>query len=368
MLTASIFEFAGAIGMGGNVSTTVRDNIVNAEQFKDQPELLMYGLMVASFTTAIWVTFATYYEFPVSTTQSTIGALVGVGVALRGLDGPNWWSTPDKGEKKAFESNVVTVVLTWFVAPILAALASNIFYVPLRAFVFRSNNSFNRSFYAFPVLVFVVVTILSTLLFVKGGKQISDALAKHPVLKTDGGKTLLAFVCGIGAGLIALASMPWLRSHVDFLFTMTPAERQRQMGFRTHAQKRKDEEYLRSNDSLSESQLKLEDETAVANQEEDDVDLSIDPDASWKELKKALQFDDPHLGFFAKVSNLVSAWLTYVFDYSPDYDVVRKGGSSDKVVELQTQKELFDTKTETVMSYLQVLSATCAAFSHGTSS
>jgi PiT family inorganic phosphate transporter len=111
VLVATIFEFTGAVLMGSHVMDAVRKNIVSEDLFTNNPGALMFGMLCANLASALWLTFATYLKWPVSTTHSIIGAIIGFSLAYGGADGINW----DK---------VGLIVASWFASPIIASLAS----------------------------------------------------------------------------------------------------------------------------------------------------------------------------------------------------------------------------------------------------
>ena len=102
---ASIFEFLGAFLMGSQVTDTVRKRIVDLNVFEDNPGALMFGMLCANLSSAIWLTVATYLKWPVSTTHSIIGAIVGFSLAYAGEGAVVW----DK---------IGYIVVSWFLSPI----------------------------------------------------------------------------------------------------------------------------------------------------------------------------------------------------------------------------------------------------------
>ena len=90
LIIAGIFEFLGAFLMGSHVTDTVRKSIVNIDVFKDDPYALMLGMMCANFSSRIWLLIATYFKYPVSTTHSIIGAIVGFALAYAGSNAIVW--------------------------------------------------------------------------------------------------------------------------------------------------------------------------------------------------------------------------------------------------------------------------------------
>ena len=87
---AAIFEFGGAVLMGSHVTDTVRKSIITIDIFQDNPGALMYGMLCADLSSALWLTIATYFKYPVSTTHSIIGAIVGFSLAYGGKDAIVW--------------------------------------------------------------------------------------------------------------------------------------------------------------------------------------------------------------------------------------------------------------------------------------
>ena len=124
ILVESIFEFAGALLMGSNVTDTVRKKIVELDIFEDNPGALMLGMLCANLASAIWLTLATHFKWPVSTTHSIIGSIVGFSLAYGGRDAVNW-------------KKVIFILLSWVASPFLAGLFSLIMFTLIKFFVFK---------------------------------------------------------------------------------------------------------------------------------------------------------------------------------------------------------------------------------------
>ena len=97
MLGASVMEFTGALGVGGRVADTIRTKIVDVEAFNDSPALLMLGMVCAVIASASYLTMATRLGFPVSTTHSILGGVLGMGVGALGGSGITWVGYKDDG-------------------------------------------------------------------------------------------------------------------------------------------------------------------------------------------------------------------------------------------------------------------------------
>ena len=74
ILVAAVFEFLGAILAGGEVTSTIRKGIVDAELLADRPEQLIYGMLAALLAAGTWLLIASRNGWPVSTTHSIVGA------------------------------------------------------------------------------------------------------------------------------------------------------------------------------------------------------------------------------------------------------------------------------------------------------
>ena len=90
ILIAMVFEFAGAYLAGGEVTSTIRKGILDSSYFIDSPELLVYGMISALLAAGIWLAFASYLGWPVSTTHSIVGALVGFAAVGVSADAVAW--------------------------------------------------------------------------------------------------------------------------------------------------------------------------------------------------------------------------------------------------------------------------------------
>ncbi|MEJ6669440.1 MAG: inorganic phosphate transporter, partial [Pseudomonadales bacterium] len=85
IVIAAVFEFAGAYLAGGEVTSTIRKGIIDPSILAETPHLLVYGMIASLFAAAIWLLVATINGWPVSTTHTIVGAIVGfaaVGISV----------------------------------------------------------------------------------------------------------------------------------------------------------------------------------------------------------------------------------------------------------------------------------------------
>jgi PiT family inorganic phosphate transporter len=123
---AAIFEFAGAYLAGGSVTSTIRGGITDASFFVDTPELMVYGMIAALLAAASWLIVASYFGWPVSTTHSIVGAIIGFAAVGVGMDAVHW----DK---------VGGIVGSWVVTPMLAGVLAYLFFMSAQKLIFDTD-------------------------------------------------------------------------------------------------------------------------------------------------------------------------------------------------------------------------------------
>ncbi|KAL3490075.1 phosphate transporter [Aspergillus germanicus] len=201
MLLATVMEFGGAMGVGATVADTIRTKVVDVDRFTNDAPLLMLGMMCALVASSLYLTFATKIGLPVSTTHSIMGGVIGMGIALVGSDGVIWWG----GD---INSGVVQVFLAWVIAPFCSgAFGAIIFLFTKYAILLRSNPAF-KALCTVPFYFFLTCTLLAMLIVWKGGSSRIGDLTGGEIAGT---------VVGTGAvmGLIsALFLVPWLYRRV----------------------------------------------------------------------------------------------------------------------------------------------------------
>ncbi len=82
LLIAAVFEVSGAVIAGGAVTETIRNGIVKFDAMPMNPLDLIFIMMSALLAAALWLLFATKKGLPVSTTHAIIGGIVGSSIML----------------------------------------------------------------------------------------------------------------------------------------------------------------------------------------------------------------------------------------------------------------------------------------------
>ncbi|MDP6146719.1 MAG: anion permease [Gammaproteobacteria bacterium] len=159
VLVACIFEFAGAYLAGGEVTSTIRKEIIEIGALSDTPELLVYGMTAALMAAAIWLLIASYFGWPVSTTHSIVGAIVGFSAVGIGVEVVNW------GE-------VASIIASWVVSPVLAGTISFLLFTSVRRLILQSDDPFMSAKRYVPFYMFLAGFTVSMVTFIKGLKHL----------------------------------------------------------------------------------------------------------------------------------------------------------------------------------------------------
>ncbi len=183
VFVAAIAEFAGAVLVGGHVSDTVRKGMVDPNLFADMPMNLVFGMISALVAASIWLHIASSLGWPVSTTHSIIGAVVGFGVIAGGTEAVNW-------------GKVGSVVMSWVVSPVMGGVMAYLVFRFITVYIFDKRNPVAQSKKWVPFLVFVVFVILANSMVYKGLKNLKLDLGFQDSM-------LIALIVGAIAFVIA---------------------------------------------------------------------------------------------------------------------------------------------------------------------
>lgn len=148
VIIAAILEFAGAFFFGSHVSETIQKEIVDPDLFLYQPQVLVYGMLAALLSAGAWLQLASYLGLPVSTTHSIVGAVVGFGAVVGGVDAIKW-------------ETVIKIVASWIISPLAGGVIAYYFFCFLRKRIFYTFNPVAATQKITPFLVFFVVLIMS---------------------------------------------------------------------------------------------------------------------------------------------------------------------------------------------------------------
>ncbi len=155
ILVAAIFEFAGAVLAGGEVTSTIRKGIIDAELVADKPELLIFGMLAALLAAGVWLFIASSRGWPVSTTHSIVGAIVGFAAVGIGIDAVLW----DK---------VGNIVLSWVISPLTAGFISYFIFSSVQWLILERDDPLERAKKYVPIYMFFAGFTITLVTLFKG--------------------------------------------------------------------------------------------------------------------------------------------------------------------------------------------------------
>ncbi|KAL2864840.1 inorganic phosphate transporter [Aspergillus lucknowensis] len=186
MLVAACMEFAGSVAVGSRVAETVREKIIDPHLYDSEPPVLMLTMMCAIIGSSTFLTLATRFGFPVSTTHSIIGGLVGAGTASVGIENIRWgWH------------GVAQVFAAWGIAPGISGVLGAAMFLVTKQVVLSSRYAVHRALFSIPVYSFVAVGGLTMLVVWKGIQldvELNSVQVAVTVIATATGFTILQVV------------------------------------------------------------------------------------------------------------------------------------------------------------------------------
>lgn len=190
MATAGVLamftEFIGAVAMGARVTDTIKNGIIGIDRFEGKPGALMLAMGCAEIGSASWLMFATKWGWPVSTTQTIVGALIGVGFASEASISWEW--------KKG---SVSQVAASWGIAPLVAAGFSAIIFGTLKYSVLERADSFKWAMRLIPVYLAMTGAILALFIVVEAPTA--------PSLEEFGAGKAAGIIIGVFFGCLLVA-------------------------------------------------------------------------------------------------------------------------------------------------------------------
>ncbi|MBT8084808.1 MAG: inorganic phosphate transporter [Woeseia sp.] len=159
ILVAAVFEFLGAVLAGGAVTSTIRKGIVDVELLSGTPELLVYGMLASLLAAATWLLIASRKGWPVSTTHSIVGAIVGFAAVGIGVEAVQW-------------GKVGTIAMSWVVSPVLAGFIAYLIFSSVQWLILSREDPLARAKRYVPFYMFLAAFTISLVTIMKGLKNI----------------------------------------------------------------------------------------------------------------------------------------------------------------------------------------------------
>ncbi len=166
IIIAAVFEFAGAVLFGKRVTSTIAKGIVPIDSISLlDPHLVALGMLAAILAAGFWITLATFYNLPVSTTHSIVGAVLGFGLiaVYNGIIGYNEikWVILAK------------IVGSWLVSPVLGAILAYIIFSIIRYFILQKTDD---PYYIEKKFVILQTLTACYIAFAHGSNDVANAV------------------------------------------------------------------------------------------------------------------------------------------------------------------------------------------------
>jgi PiT family inorganic phosphate transporter len=185
VLIAAIMELAGAVLVGSHVTNTVRKGIFDPSAF--EPMTLVLGFLAALLAAAVWLQTATWFGWPVSTTHSIVGAVVGIAIVIGGAEIVKW--------PKVFE-----IAASWVTSPLCGGAISFFLFRFIQGRIINHKKPLSQAYRFTPYLVFYIGFVLTLVMVYKGLKNLKLDLNLWQALIVA---TVIGMVCfALGAAWV----------------------------------------------------------------------------------------------------------------------------------------------------------------------
>lgn len=191
IIIAMIFEFAGAFLAGGEVTSTIRKGIIDPSFFVEVPELLVYGMIASLLAAGIWLVVASALGWPVSTTHSIVGAIVGFAAVGVSTDAVAW-------------GKVVGIIGSWVITPAISGFIAYTIFQSVQKLIFDTEDPLTNSKRYVPFYMALAGYVMSLVTVTKGLKHVG---LHFSTLEAN----LLSLAVAVGVGVFGKVAISRLK-------------------------------------------------------------------------------------------------------------------------------------------------------------
>ena len=142
LVVASVFEISGAVLAGGEVTDTVRSGIVDLNAIHGlDPMEFAFIMMSALLGAAVWLLVATRMGWPVSTTHSIVGGIVGAALTVGFITGKGGWSMVQWDQ-------IGQIAVSWVLSPLLGGLVAFLLFGGIKNSILVYNDKASKQLQA----------------------------------------------------------------------------------------------------------------------------------------------------------------------------------------------------------------------------
>ncbi len=159
VIIAAIFEFLGAYFAGGEVTSTIRKGIVDPFLYTNDVNIFIIGMLSSLLAAGFWLIIASSRGWPVSTTHSIVGAIVGFVLISKGASNVSW-------------GTVGNIASSWITSPVISGLMAFLLYLSAKYLILDRENPKQAAIYFIPFYSFFVSAVICLVTARKGLKHV----------------------------------------------------------------------------------------------------------------------------------------------------------------------------------------------------
>uniref|UniRef100_A0A452VPB9 Phosphate transporter n=1 Tax=Ursus maritimus TaxID=29073 RepID=A0A452VPB9_URSMA len=194
-ILASIFETTGSVLLGAKVGETIRKGIIDVNLYNETVETLMAGEVSAMVGSAVWQLIASFLRLPISGTHCIVGSTIGFSLVAIGTQGVQWME-------------LVKIVASWFISPLLSGFMSGVLFVLIRIFILKKEDPVPNGLRALPVFYAATIAINVFSIMYTGAPVLGLVLPMWAIALISFGVALLF------ALFVWLFVCPWMRRKI----------------------------------------------------------------------------------------------------------------------------------------------------------
>lgn len=194
-ILASIFETTGSVLLGAKVGETIRKGIIDVNLYNDTVETLMAGEVSAMVGSAVWQLIASFLRLPISGTHCIVGSTIGFSLVAIGTKGVQWME-------------LVKIVASWFISPLLSGFMSGVLFVLIRIFILKKEDPVPNGLRALPVFYAATIAINVFSIMYTGAPVLGLVLPVWAIALISFGVALLFAI------FVWLFVCPWMRRKI----------------------------------------------------------------------------------------------------------------------------------------------------------
>uniref|UniRef100_A0A493U148 Phosphate transporter n=1 Tax=Anas platyrhynchos platyrhynchos TaxID=8840 RepID=A0A493U148_ANAPP len=195
-ILASVFETTGSVLLGAKVGETIRKGIIDVNLYNGSEPLLMAGEVSAMVGSAVWQLIASFLKLPISGTHCIVGATIGFSLVAIGTQGVQWMQ-------------LVKIVASWFISPLLSGLMSGVLFVLIRFFILKKEDPVPNGLRALPVFYAATIAINVFSIMYTGAPVLGLVLPMWAIALISIGVSLVFAV------LVWIFVCPWMKRKIE---------------------------------------------------------------------------------------------------------------------------------------------------------